>query len=747
MPNDKTMLTTPRPAGAHDGERNSRHNDEWRRGESSRAFDRALRCCDTPRHFSQVDRNPSPAPAHFFQNQIKHRKYHFQTFKNCFIGSEGVQWLIKEGLAESATEAIDIGNMLMQAGHIAHVTKDHAFKNERLFYQFKKHFKFHGGVRIPEKVRVQRRPSASWTNFFNTLKTRLGHSADAKEGGSKGHQQPEIVSSLSDALRGLQDMKEGGSDGDVDVSSRESTERTAQELHKLKIAPLDEHNTQLLNCVHPLKWTNPAPTSRYNLVVVGAGAAGLVSAVGAAGVGAKVAIIERNLLGGDCLNVGCVPSKALLKCAKVAAQFRRAAEYGMVVSGPVKVDFPAIMRRMRRLRASIAPHDSAKRLTDANIDVFFGTGAFVSKTQIEVNGRTLEFHRAVIATGGSPFVPDIPGLKSVPFLTNHTVFNLTKLPRVLAVVGTGPIGCELAQAFARFGSQVHMFLRGDDILRKEEPEARAAVRASLEADGVVFHKRTVYKSVRLAPESKSQSGADASQGIEIHTTGSDKKDAKLVVSALLVAAGRRPNVSSAALEKAGVEYDPIRGITVNDNLRTTNHRVYACGDCASKYQFTHMADFMARAVIKNALFFGRERVSGLLIPWATYTDPEVAHVGLYARDLDEAKIPFDEFKKEFQDNDRCIVDGDTVGYVKILCKKGSDEILGATVVGSHAGNMISEITVAMQNKVGLASVSKVIHPYPTAAEAIRQCGDLYNRTKLTKNAARVLRAVLKFRRS
>jgi len=478
--------------------------------------------------------------------------------------------------------------------------------------------------------------------------------------------------------------------------------------------------------------------------VIGGGVGGLVTAAGSAGVGAKVALIEANLLGGDCLNVGCVPSKALLKSAKVAHQLATAKEYG-IVANEVKVDFPAVMERLRKLRASIAHHDSAERFASLGVDVYLGHGKFKSRNQIEVNGKVLTFARAVVATGGSPNIPAIPGLDKVPTYTNLQVFNLTKLPAVIGVIGTGPIGCELAQAFARFGAKVHVFLRGDSVLRKEEDDAREVVMKAMEKDGIIFHKNIKYKKVELTEDVDEKKGKSfPSIKIVLEKASSQME---VVVNAIVVAAGRKPNVHTADLDKAGIEYDPQEGVKVNDMLQTTNPNVFACGDCASKYQFTHFADFMARLVIRNALFFGSGKASSLLVPWATYTDPEVAHVGEYERDLKKRGVEFDTYKKEFKDNDRSIVDSDTLGYVKILTVKGKDKILGATIVGSHAGDMISELTLAMQSNTGLGKLAGVIHPYPTAAEAIRQCGDLYNKTRLTATTARILRNLLAFRRS
>ena len=482
---------------------------------------------------------------------------------------------------------------------------------------------------------------------------------------------------------------------------------------------------------------DPTPKPSYNLVVIGAGAGGLVSAAGAAGIGARVALIESHLLGGDCLTAGCVPSKALLRCAKAAAAVRNASAYGVKVNGDVSVDFGFVMERMRRLRASIAPVDSVKRYTEKlGVDVFIGKGTLTGKHTVEVNGKTLTFAKAVVATGGTAAVPNIPGLKQAPYLTNATIFNLTELPVRLGVIGAGPIGLEMAQAFQRFGSQVTVFSRSDKILPKEDPDAAKIVENSLRRDGVTFAYNVNYKGV------ESQGGKPPVTVV----IEDDHGESTMEFDALLIATGRKPAVKGLGLEDAGVEYDERMGVKVNDRLQTTNPDVYAVGDVATKYQFTHMADFGARLVIRNALFFGRDKFSNMLIPWATYTEPEVAHLGLYDKDLEERNIAFATFTREFSDVDRGIVDGETEGFVKIHVKKGTDQILGATIVSSHAGDMISEITVAMQSGMGLGKLANVIHPYPTAAEAIRQCGDAYNRARLTQTVKGIFHHLMAFRR-
>ena len=632
---------------------------------------------------------------------IQDRRYGFpaKTYPKCFVGSEAVQALVDEGVASDGDDAVHIGNMLLNAGVFHHVQHAHTFKAEYLFYRFASD-EDHGTVaHKPDGNRV------SWSDFIAPLTSAQDQTFSFQP--AIPERDPELATFAQD------------------------------NLDACGVAPLDLHNAKLLDCTHPKAWADPSPKDSYNLVVIGAGAGGLVSAAGAAGVGARVALIESHLLGGDCLNVGCVPSKALLKSAKVAATVRNAAAYGVIVDGPVSVDFGAVMERMRRQRAYIAPNDSATRFTDQlGIDVFIGRAKFTGKHTIEVNGKTLNFSRAVIATGGTAARPNIPGLADAPYLTNATVFNLTELPQRLGVIGAGPIGLELAQAFQRFGSQVTVFSRSGDIMPKEDRDAAQLVEESLRRDGVTFEFQVSPKRI------ESEAGKPP---VRVVWEGDDGERA-LEFDTLLIATGRKPAVIGLGLEEASVDYDARMGVTVNDWLQTSNPDIYAVGDVASKYQFTHMADFMARLVIRNALFFGRDKFSNFLIPWVTYTDPEVAHVGLYEKDLQAQNIEYATFTREFADVDRSIVDGETEGFVKIHVKKDTDQILGATRAGSHAGDMISEVTVAMQSEMGLSKLASVIHPYPTAAEAIRQCGDAYNRARLTPTVKNIFYRLMALRR-
>jgi len=484
------------------------------------------------------------------------------------------------------------------------------------------------------------------------------------------------------------------------------------------LTPWDSHNQTLMGHVSPTDWTNPTPDGRYNLVVVGAGTAGLVTAIVAAGLGAKVAMVEKHMLGGDCLNTGCVPSKALIAAAHAAANVRSAPSFGVQGSGELPpVDFGAVMERMRALRATIAVHDSAARFRDLGIDVFLGAGTFVGKDTLEVDGAKLEFKRAAIATGARAFVPPIPGLAESGFLTNETVFSLTELPPRLGVIGGGPIGCELAQAFARFGSEVHLVELADRILPREEADASQLVHDAMLKDGVSMHVGHKLTEVR-GGESKALM-LDGEDGAK-----------EVVVDAILVAIGRAPNVEGLGLEAAGVQFHR-KGVQVDDFLRTTNPRIYAAGDVAQKYQFTHTADFNARIVVRNALFLGRQRLSSLNVPWATFTDPEVAHVGLTVADAEERGVEMRTFTEQFSSVDRAILDGETEGYARVHIAGNSDRILGATIVGKGAGDLISEFSVAMAGGMGLGALASVIHPYPTRAEIIPKLANAYNRTRFT----------------
>jgi pyruvate/2-oxoglutarate dehydrogenase complex dihydrolipoamide dehydrogenase (E3) component len=509
------------------------------------------------------------------------------------------------------------------------------------------------------------------------------------------------------------------------VKSGNGAEPTSSPLNEIRtdsrivVAPDDDYNQNLVANVHPPTWENPTPGGKYNLLVIGGGSAGLVAASGAAGMGAKVALVERHLLGGDCLNVGCVPSKSVIRSSKVLGEVMRAADLGVTLPGGVDIDFEAIMRRMRRIRSEISEHDSALRFKDLGIDLYLGDGHFTGSNTFEVDGRTLTFNKALISTGSRPAVIPIPGLADVGYLTNETVFEQTVLPPRLAVIGSGPIGSELSQSFNRFGSQVTLFDVQPRVLGREDDDAAEVLRNVFESEGINLALGTQITGMETVEDGKA---------IHFELDGEDRI---VVVDEILLAVGRAPNIETLDLEAGGIEYHQ-RGVTVNDMLQTTNENVYAAGDVAIKYQFTHTADATARIVLQNALFPGpNKKVSDLVVPWTTYTDPEVAHVGMYPKDAEEQGIEVETFVQSIGDIDRGKADGELDGFVKVHVKKGSDEILGATIVAGHAGEMINELTLAITAGIGLKTLATVIHPYPTQAEAIKKVADAYNRTRLT----------------
>lgn len=487
------------------------------------------------------------------------------------------------------------------------------------------------------------------------------------------------------------------------------------------ISPIDVHNELLVSRVHPLDWSNPQPAERYDLIVIGAGTAGLVVAAGAAGlgIGLKVALIEKHLMGGDCLNVGCVPSKTMIRSSRVVGEMQQARSFGVMPPDQIEVDFAAVMERVRRVRSEISENDSAQRFQKLGVDIFLGEGKFLDRERIAVGDQILKFKKAVIATGARASHPDIPGLAEAGFLTNETVFSLTDRPNRLAIIGGGSIGCEMAQTFRRLGCEVTLFHNKNRLLDREDPEAAELLQQ-------VF----LQEGIQIAFDSSIDKVETTTQGKVIHFNSQ-----QITVDEILVGAGRSPNVERLNLDAVGVDYDK-KGVKVNDYLQTTNPRIYAAGDICMGWKYTHAADAAARIVIKNALFspfgLGRSKLSSLVMPKAIYTDPEIAQVGLSeAPNAEVIKISLERV-------DRAIADGETNGFVKILHRKGSDQILGATIVARHAGEMISEITLAIVGKRGLNTLSSVIHPYPTQAEAIRKAADAYRKTLLTPTSQRLL---------
>lgn len=503
--------------------------------------------------------------------------------------------------------------------------------------------------------------------------------------------------------------------------------------------PLDEHNVRLLDAVHPRSW--PAPAAEgviYDLVAVGAGAGGLVSAKQSARRGARSALIEQHLAGGDCLNVGCVPSKALLRCARAVAEARRT-DLGFLSESQVQAHFAKVMERMRKLRADIAPVDSHETSKAVGVDVYMGTATFTGKHELEVGGKTLRFRKAVIATGGRAKVPPIPGLDQVPYLTNASLFNLSELPPRFVVVGAGPISLEMAQAFQRFGSEVTVLEVAPQIMGLEDDDAAKLLREVLEEEGIRIHT-----ACKISGMSSTSAQAPKEGWPEIRINISvDGVESTVVGDALLIAAGRVPNVGGLGLETAGVEYIPGVGIKVNDDLTTSNPDILAIGDVIERpdTRFTHMSGTMAGMAVQTALFPDKglpvnapsRKLSEIVVPRCTYTEPEVASCGVSNEKIAAKQgVDVEVYMSGLQHNDRAILEGSTRGLVKILCRRNTEEIVGATVVSEGAGEMLAELTLAVQNGLGLSQVARTVHPYPTMGEAIQQCALNYNRARWAK---------------
>ena len=501
------------------------------------------------------------------------------------------------------------------------------------------------------------------------------------------------------------------------------------------VLPNDEHNQRLVNNGHPPDWVNPEPTGRYNIVVIGAGTAGLVTAAIAAALGAKVALIEKHLMGGDCLNVRCVPSKGVIRASRAWAEVRNAEEFGLHIPPGVKYDFGEAMARMRKLRARISHTDSAHRYKSMGVDVFIGEGRFTGPDTMQVSGgagdRRLNFTKAAICTGARAAAPRIPGAVEVGYLTNETVFTLTELPPRLAVIGAGPIGCEMAQAFARFGSRVCLFEMTGHILPREDTDAAEVVQERMNKDGVcfVFHSN-VQRIERRGNE----------KVVHYAMNGGMKE---LVVDEILIGIGRAPNVEGLGLETVGVEYDLKDGIKVNKRLQTTNPRIYAAGDICFPFKFTHTADAMAQIVIQNALFphpfgLGYASTDSLIIPWCTYTEPEIAHVGMYETDAKAKGLDVETYTYKLDEVDRAILDGEETGFARVHIQKGTDKILGATIVAAHAGDIINEFSVLMKAGAGVKIIAGTIHPYPTQAEVNKKVVNLWRKAHFTQRTKNIL---------
>jgi dihydrolipoamide dehydrogenase len=455
----------------------------------------------------------------------------------------------------------------------------------------------------------------------------------------------------------------------------------------------------------------------YNIIAIGGGSAGLVSSYIGSVVKAKVALIEKHQMGGDCLNTGCVPSKALLRTGKILSYIKRSQDFGLK-SAQVDFDFPDVMGRVHNVIKKVAPHDSIERYTKLGVDCFTGSAKILSPHEVEVNGKTLTTKNIIIATGARPAIPPIPGLDQVDYLTTDTIWNLNKLPKKLMVMGGGPIGCELAQCFVRLGSEVTLVEMLPDILIREDEEASHMVRQKFIAEGI---------DVRINSKCKEVVVQDGKNYMLVEKDGNTER---VEFDQLLVAVGRAANAKGFGLEDIGVKLGPRGTVEVDPYLRTTTHKnIYACGDVAGPFQFTHTAAHQAWYCAVNALFspFKKFKVDYSVIPWATFTDPEVARVGLNEKDAKEQGIPYEVATYGIDDLDRAIADGEDKGYVKVLTPPGKDKILGVTIVGYHAGDLITEYVLAMKHGLGLNQILGTIHIYPTMAEANKYAAGIWKK--------------------
>ena len=469
----------------------------------------------------------------------------------------------------------------------------------------------------------------------------------------------------------------------------------------------------------------------YDLCVIGGGSAGLVAAAGAAALGAKVVLVEKHKMGGDCLNYGCVPSKALLHSAKVAQTLRKAGDAAIDAHVP-EVSLEHVMQRVRSVIQAIEPNDSPERFRGLGVEVIFGTGHFTGAKVFKVNSREITARKFIIATGSRPAILAIQGLREVPFLTNETVFDLNEPVPRLIVLGGGAIGVELAQAFARLGSEVHLVHRGRHILKNEDPELAEIVENRLRNEGVRLHLGAKPAMV----------GGGAGK-IRLSVNLADGTETWLEGTHLLVAVGRQANIENLGLEAAGVALSGGR-IATDRRLRTANPDIYACGDVVGPYQFTHMAEHHAGIALRNALFHIPAKIEERVIPWCTFTDPELARVGLSETQAKAQGINYQAYTFPFHEVDRAITDNETEGLAKIITAPNG-RLLGAAIAGPNAGELIHEYVLALSRNLKVGDLANVIHIYPTLAQINRRVANEQIKSKLTPRAKRWMKRLFGLR--
>ncbi len=484
----------------------------------------------------------------------------------------------------------------------------------------------------------------------------------------------------------------------------------------------------------PKKFKKPKKADA-NIIVIGAGSAGLVSAIIAAGAKAKVILIEKHKMGGDCLNTGCVPSKSLIRSGRIMSYIKRAAEYG-IDNATADLNFPAVMKRVQNVIKAIEPHDSVERFTSLGVECIMGDAKIISPYEVEVNGRKISTRSIIVATGARPLVPPIPGLDTVPHVNSDTVWNLSELPKRLLVVGGGPIGCELAQAFNNLGSKVTQVDLAPRIMPREDPEVSARVTEQFISDGIDV--LTEHKLVKFEK---------ADTGYWMEATHHEQT-VRVEFDVVLLAIGRKPNVEGFGLEELGLPLTDQGMIKVNAHMQTAYPNIFACGDVAGPYQFTHMASYQAWFATLNAMLGGlwRSKTNYRVVPWATFTDPEVARVGLSESEAREQGVSYEVTRFDLDHLDRALADGEAHGFIKVLTVPGKDKILGATIVGYHAGEMIGEFVFAMTHNLGLGKISAVTHIYPTLLEANKFTANAWRSARLPEKYFPYLATFFRWRR-